>query len=125
MSNTMKLALRTIILLGIMVAGSWLFPQFGINAGESGEFMLSHGILYLVYLLIGLSVGSMVGPRFSKGRNKYAYLFPLLLFFLIGLSPALYFYIPTLPFPVAGQYLTPFSDLAWALTGIFANLTFR
>jgi hypothetical protein len=109
-----------------MVAGTWLYPRIGsLASADEGMFLLSSGVMYLIYLIIGIVAGSMMGPRFAKGKNKYGYLFPLLLFLLIGIAPVLYYYLPQMPFPVIGQSMDQFTYLSWSFVGIYSNLIFR
>lgn len=125
MSNTLKLTLRTAIIIGVMMAGTWLSHRFAVSPSQTGAFTLSVGMLYLVDILLGVAVGSMVAPRFVKGKSKFAYLIPLWIVFIVGISPALHYYIPTLPFPEAIQLLNPYIDFSWVLSGLYASLLFR
>lgn len=126
MSNSLKIVIRTLLMLGIMVAGTWLYPRIGaLASADEGLFLLSSGLMYLIYLVIGIAAGSMMGPRFTKGKNKYGYLFPLIIFLLIGIAPMLYFYFPQMPFPTIGQSMDQFTYLSWSLVGIYSNFTFR
>lgn len=126
MSHTMKLVIRTLLTLGLMIVAAYLIPKLStpIDGGKHA-FLLSNLPQYLVYLALGLTTGSMVGPRFSKGRNPYGYLFPLLVFLLIALAPVLYLYLSFLPVPAIGQFLLSFTNLAWCFVGLFVSLLFR
>ena len=127
MSNSMKLLARTLIILALMVVGSWLngqLAQFNSAAGQWG--FLSYIAMYTVYLLIGLTVGTIANPRFTKPKNKWIYVIPILIFALIGaqwfLAPI--YSVAALPFGI-GNYLMQFSYLSWTMVGFFLSLAFR
>lgn len=128
MSNAVKLLLRTAIILVLMVIGAWLNAQFGQSAGgiSGGSSFKSFIFLYVVYLLIGITAGSMVNPRFSKNKSKWIHLIPVVIFALIGAQWFFYplFSVASLPWGIGG-YLLQFSYLSWTLSGIFLNLSFR
>lgn len=127
MSNSLKLLARTLIILVLMVIGSWLngqLAQFNSATGQFGFF--SFVAMYIVYLLIGIMMGTIVNPRFTKPKNKWIYAIPIIIFALIG---AQWFFAPiysvaTLPFGI-GNYLMQFSYLSWTMVGFFLNLSFR
>lgn len=125
MPNTMKLMLRTFIILVLMVVGAWLNVQVAPLAGGDLAFV-PFIVMYLVYLFIGITVGSMVNPRFTKPKSKGVYFIPVLVFALIGAQWFFYplFSVATLPWGI-GSYLLQFSYLSWAISGIFLNLAFR
>lgn len=123
MPNTMKLLARTFIVLLLMVIGAWLNAQLGQSAGLGP---MSFIVIYVVYLLIGVTLGSAVNPRFTKTKNKWIYIIPVVIFAIIGAQWFFYpiFSIAALPFGV-GSYLLQFSYLSWAIVGLFINLAFR
>lgn len=127
MSNSMKLLTRTLIILALMVIGSWLNSQLAQFNSATGQFgFISFAVMYVVYLLIGITIGTIANPRFTKAKNKWIYVIPILIFALIG---AQWFFIPlfnvaSLPFGI-GNYLLPFSYLSWTIVGFFLNLAFR
>lgn len=127
MSNSMKLILRSVIILLLMVAGSWLNAQLvQLNANNGTFGSVTFLVMYIVYLFIGLTLGSAVNPRFTKTKNKWIYFIPVLIFALIG---AQWFFAPifsvaTLPWGI-GNYLMPFSYLSWTIVGVFLSLAFR
>ncbi|MEL7654758.1 MAG: hypothetical protein AAGU75_02490 [Bacillota bacterium] len=127
MSNSMKLLARTLIILALMVVGSWLNGQLAQFNSSTGQFgYLSFAAMYVVYLLIGITMGAIVNPRFTKAKNKWIYVIPILIFAVIGaqwfFSPI--FSVASLPFGV-GNYLMQFSYLSWTMVGFFLNLAFR
>jgi len=127
MSNTMKLLTRTLIVLALMVVGSWLNGQLAQFSSSTGQFgFISFVAMYVVYLLIGITIGTMVNPRFTKPKNKWVYVIPILIFAVIGaqwfFSP--FFSVASLPFGI-GNYLMQFSYLSWTIVGFFLNLAFR
>ncbi len=127
MSNTMKLLARTFIILILMIIGAWLNGQLDNFNAQTGEFgFISFIAMYVVYLLIGITMGTMVNPRFTKAKNKWIYIIPVLIFALVGaqwfLSPI--FSVASLPFGI-GSYLMQFSYLSWSIVGYFLNLAFR
>ncbi|MGI6732317.1 MAG: hypothetical protein ACOX5F_10585 [Anaerovoracaceae bacterium] len=123
MSNTMKLLARILIILLLMVIGAWLNAQLSQAAGLGP---LSNIIIYAVYLLIGITAGSAVNPRFTKPKNKGLYIIPVLIFAIIGAQWFFYPIFPVTAIPLGiGSYLMQFSNLSWSLAGIFLNLAFR
>ncbi len=127
MSNTMKLFTRTLIILLLMIIGSWLngqLIQYNATTGQLGT--LTFIAMYVVYLLIGITVGTVANPRFTKAKNKWVYAVPIIIFALIG---AQWFFLPlynvaTLPFGI-GNYLMQFSYLSWAIVGFFLSIASR
>lgn len=120
MSNTLKLLTRVLIILALMVAGSWLSGQMLLpDLAASITF-------YAVYLLIGIILGSMANPRFTKPKNKWVYVLPILIFAVIGAMQMLYalLHVAAWPFGI-GEHLLNFSTLAWTITGFFLSLAFR
>lgn len=124
MPNTMKLIVRTLLIVLLMVLGTWLNQQLSIYANASGNLRFVSSItMYMVYLILGILVGSMVSTRFTK--NKYVYLFPVFIFLVIAIAPLLYLLLPLLPFPWIANYLSQFTYVSWTLTGVFLALAFR
>jgi len=127
MSNTMKFILRTLLIVLLMVAGSWLAIQINIYAAASGNLKFLASIaMYIVYFIIGVTLGSMVTSRFTKPKNKFLCLFPILIFVIIGVTQLLFWLVPSLP--LIGwivKYLSQFTYLSWTLTGVFTALAFR
>lgn len=120
MSNSMKLLTRSLIILALMVAGSWLSGQqvlTGFASGIAG---------YAVYLLIGIILGSVANPRFTKAKNKWIYILPILVFGVVGSLHMLYslLHVAAWPFGI-GSYLAGYSNLAWTITGFFVSLSLR
>ncbi len=127
MTNSMKLLTRTLIILALMVIGSWLngqLDQFNSSTGQFGFF--SFVAMYVVYLFIGIAVGTVANPRFTKAKNKWIYMIPIFIFAMIGAQWFFYplFNVATLPFGI-GNYLLQFSYLSWTIVGFFLNLAFR
>lgn len=127
MSNSMKLIARTLIILVLMAAGSWLNNQLDQFNSSTGQFgFLSFAAMYAVYFLIGIALGSTANPRFTKAKNKWVYIIPMIIFALIGaqwfFSPL--FNVAALPFNI-GSHLLQFSYLSWGLVGFFLNLSLR
>ncbi|HWQ78691.1 MAG TPA: hypothetical protein VN381_07730 [Anaerovoracaceae bacterium] len=120
MSNTVKLLTRVLIILALMIIGSWLSGQMILP-----DFAASITI-YAVYLLIGIMLGSMANPRFTKPKNKWIYILPILIFAVIGAMQMLYspLHVAAWPFGL-GDHLLNFSTLAWTITGFFLSLFFR
>lgn len=127
MSNTMKLILRTLLIILLMVLGSWISIQINIYAAASGNLRFLASIaMYIVYFIIGVTIGSMVNGRFTKPKNKYWNLFPIIIFVIIGVTQLLYWIVPTLP--LIGwivKYLAQFTYLSWSIVGVFCALAFR
>lgn len=126
MSNAMKLFVRSGIILVLFVIGSWLNIQFD----QPGFFMTSSFIpplvTYIVYFLIGITVGSMVSPRFSKNRSKGVHLIPVIIFAIIG---AQWFYsslfsFSSLPWGI-GDNLLQYAVISWTIVGVFTSQLFR
>jgi hypothetical protein len=120
MSNTMKLLTRILIILALMTIGAWLvgeqaLPEFA--AGITG---------YAVYFLIGILLGSVANPRFTKTKNKAVYVIPILIFAVIGALSMLYgpLHAAAWPFGI-GAYLLNFSNLSWSIVGFFLSLSLR
>jgi len=120
MSNSMKLLTRTLIILALMIIGSWLNGQLAMPGYTSSI------AVYAVYLLIGIILGSMANPRFTKAKNKWVYVLPILIFAVIGALSMLYplLHAAAWPFGV-GAYLLEFSNLSWSIVGFFLSLAFR
>ena len=123
----MKLFTRTLIILLLMIIGSWLngqLIQYNATTGQLGT--LTYIAMYVAYLLIGITVGTVANPRFTKAKNKWVYAVPIIIFALIG---AQWFFLPlynvaTLPFGI-GNYLMQFSYLSWAIVGFFLSIASR
>lgn len=126
MSNTMKLFARTLVILALMVIGAWLNAQLGITGISSNLGSISFIVMYIVYFLIGITIGSMVSPRFTKNKNKWVYIIPVLIFAIIGAQWFFYpfFSMASLPWGI-GNYLLQFSYLSWTIVGVFINQAFR
>ncbi|NLP30212.1 MAG: hypothetical protein GX363_03675, partial [Clostridiales bacterium] len=75
MSDALKLLIRTLIILLLMIAGTWLNTKISSFTDAN----VSSIIPYALYYLIGIALGTMVGPRFVKNRNKFVYLFPTII----------------------------------------------
>ncbi len=112
MPNSLKLITRTLIIILLMIAGAIVSE-------------LASVILYIVYFIIGIAAGTMVSPRFTKQKNKFVYLFPTIVFILIGIAPLAYSVFTVLPFPWIGTYLSQFTLLSWSLSGLFFSQAFR
>ncbi|MBE6037023.1 MAG: hypothetical protein E7223_05375 [Clostridiales bacterium] len=126
MSNSLKLILRTFLLILFMAVGAWLNTVIDRFAASTGDFnFLAHIALYLVYLGMGVLLGTMVNPRFTKNSNRAIYLVPILLFVAIGISPVLYAILPHLPLSGLFAYLGQFSYASWLFVGTFSQLAFR
>jgi hypothetical protein len=126
MSNSLKIIVRTLLIILFMSGGAWL-NSYMDNSPESGGILAfgSSIVMYVVYFLIGIVLGTMINPRFTKNKNKIIYLLPALIFIIIGSAPLLYYFIPMLTFPWIGNNLSQFSFLSWTLTGVFSSLLFR
>lgn len=120
MSNSMKLLARTVIILLLMIIGSWLSSQEALSGS------IANIAIYTVYLLIGIMMGSTANPRFTKAKNKWIYFLPILIFGVVGSLTMLYslLHVAAWPFGI-GNYLTGFTELAWAIVGFFLSLAFR
>ena len=120
MSNSFKLLTRTLILLALMIVGSWLSGQLKLPGNASSI------VIYIVYLLIGITLGGMANPRFTKAKNKWIYVIPILIFAVIGALSMLYtlLHVAVWPFGI-GNALIAFSSLSWAIVGYFLSLAFR
>lgn len=120
MSNTLKLLIRTLIILALMIIGSWLSAQMVLPEFASGI------TIYVIYLLIGVTLGSTANPRFTKAKNKWVYVLPVLIFAVIGALPMLYGLLHVVAWPFdMGSYFLNFSTFSWTVVGFFLNLTFR
>lgn len=125
MSNSMKLIVRTLIIVLLMILGAWLNSILDSKAAQTDQLApLAFLAMYAVYFCIGIALSTTVSHRFTK-NNRYVYLFPIFIFIVIGVAPLLYSMIPLLPFPWIVSYLSKFSYLSWALTGTFIGLAFR
>lgn len=120
MSNSMKLLTRTLIILVLMVIGSWLQSQQALAGTTAGI------AAYAVYLLIGVVLGSVANPRFTKAKNKWIYILPILIFGTVGSLHMLYplLHVAAWPFGI-GNYLAGFSNLAWTIVGFFVSVSLR
>lgn len=126
MPNTMKLITRTLIIIVMMIAGTWLSAMLKAMGGSGGPMAeTASAIVYIIYFAIGIGAGSMVSPRFTKPKNKLVYLFPVIVFVIIGIAPLAYSVFTVLPFPMIGSYLAQFALLCWTLAGLFFTLAFR
>lgn len=103
-----------------MIAGSWLNSQPALPG------LASSIAAYAVYLLIGIILGSVANPRFTKSKNKWFYILPVLIFAVIGALPMLYQLLHAAAWPFGiGAYLLGFSNLSWTIVGFFLSLAFR
>jgi len=126
MSNAVKLFVRSVIILILFVIGSWLNVQFA----QPGFFMTGSFIpplvTYIVYFLIGIMIGSMVSPRFSKNRSKGIHLIPIVIFAIIGFQ---WFYSSIFSFTLLpwgiGDNLLQFAGISWTIVGVFTSQLFR
>jgi len=120
MSNTLKLLTRILIILALMVAGSWLSDQMILP-----DFAASI-TFYAINLLIGIVLGSTANPRFTKSKGKWVYVLPILIFAVIGALQLIYapLHVAAWPFGL-GEHLMNYSALAWIITGFFLSLAFR
>ncbi len=116
----MKLLTRTLLILVLMVLGSWLNSQEALTGNAAGIAG------YAVYLLIGVILGSTSNPRFTKAKNKWIYILPILIFGVIGSLHMLYalLHVPAWPLNI-GDYLGGYSNLAWTITGFFVSQALR
>lgn len=120
MSNPMKLIVRTLLILVLMIGGSWISAQ-GVLTGLAASITV-----YVVYLLIGIVLGSTASPRFTKPKNKWLYIIPILIFVVIGSLNLLYTLLHAAMWPLGiGNYLLSFSALSWTATGVFVSLALR
>ena len=120
MSNSMKLLTRTLIILVLMIAGAWLNAQ-GALTGLAASLAV-----YAVYLLIGITLGSTANPRFTKGKNKWIYIIPILIFVVIGMLNIFYTLLHAGAWPFGiGNYLLNYSALSWTITGVLASIALR
>ncbi|MEG2199143.1 MAG: hypothetical protein RRY25_02510, partial [Anaerovorax sp.] len=125
MSNTMKLCLRTGIIVILMIIINWAMGAIkqGMFSGMPGYVPLI--VTYFPYLLMGITVGTMGNPRFANKKRNWIYLIPTILFLLIAATPFLYLILP--PFISANSftaYFSNFAALSWVFTGIFASQSF-
>lgn len=120
MSNSLKLLTRLLIIPALMIIGSWLSAQMLLPEVVSGI------IIYAVYLLIGVTLGSVTNPRFTKSKNKWIYVLPIFIFSVIGALPILYslLHVAAWPFDI-GSYFLNFSNFSWTIVGFFLSLAFR
>ena len=112
-----------------MIAGAWLNDQaahsyYAADPGILGSFSVVP--VYVVYLLVGVTLGSMVNPRFTKSKSKWIYMIPILVFAIIGALMFLYplLHVGAWPFGI-GIALLEFSNLSWTIAGFFLSLAFR
>jgi hypothetical protein len=103
-----------------MLVGAWLGGQPSLSGIAAAI------AIYAVYLLIGIVLGSTANPRFTKAKNKWVYIIPILIFTVIG---ALSFLSPWLhpaawPFGI-GSYLMQYSSLSWTASGFFLSIALR
>lgn len=120
MSNSMKLLTRTLIILVLMVVGAWL----GGQAALSG--IAASIAIYAVYLLIGIVLGSTANPRFTKTKNKWIYIIPILIFAVIGALAFLAVWLHPAAWPFGiGNYLMQYSSLSWTAAGFFLSIALR
>lgn len=126
MSNSMKLIVRTLLIAVILVIGSWISMQLHHYVGGSSQFAwLPSAITVASYILAGITLGTMVSPRFTK-KNRWVYLFPIVVFLIISMTPMLYYLAPFLNIPhYAVQVLSNCTALSWTMTGVFLSLAFQ
>ena len=119
----MALVLRTLLITLCMIVGAWLDAQINIYAGASGNLLfLASVATYIVYFIIGIVLGSMFNPRLTKHNQKLIYLFPILIFIIIGVTPLLSIVAPMLAINRFAKYLKLFTYLAWTIVGTFVAL---
>lgn len=120
MSNTAKLLIRILIILVLMIIGAWLSTNMTLPD------LWENIVVFAVYLLIGVMLGSVANPRFTKNKNKGVYMIPILIFVVIGALHMLYglLHVAAWPFGLGG-YLLNFSALSWSIAGFFGSLAFR
>lgn len=127
MSNTMKLCIRTGIILVLMIIINWLKGAITMNDGLFST--LPHYVrtilIYLPYFLMGITAGTMVSPRFANKKKNWVYMIPTVLFLILALSPYL---APLIPVAIIGKAVLYFGSLvplSWVLVGLFASQSFR
>lgn len=122
----MALIIRTLLITICMIVGAWLNVQINIYAGASGNLLfLASVAMYIVYFVIGIVLGTMFNPRLTKNSQKLIYLFPIVVFIIIGVTPLLSIVAPMLAINRYTQYLKLFTYLAWTIVGTFVALVFR
>jgi len=122
----MAVILRTLLIVICMIVGAFLDAQINIYAGASGNLVfLANMATYLVYLAIGVTLGTMFNPRHTKNKQKMIYLVPIAIFVIIGVTPLLNIVMPALSINRFTKYLRQFTYLAWTIVGTFCALVFR
>ena len=122
----MAIVLRTLLIVVCMIVGAFLDAQINIYAGASGNLVfLANIATYIVYLAVGVTLGTMFNPRFTKNKQKMIYIIPIAVFVIIGVTPLLNLVMPALSINRFTKYLRPFTYLAWAIVGAFCSLVFR
>ena len=122
----MALVLRTLLIVVCMIVGAFLDAQINIYAGASGNLLFLASIAtYIVYFAVGVTLGTMFNPRFTKHNQKMIYLVPLVIFIIIGITPLLNLVMPMLSINRFTKYLRQFTYLAWTIVGIVVALVFR
>lgn len=122
----MAIVLRTLLIVVCMIVGAFLDAQINIYAGASGNLVfLANIATYIVYLAVGVTLGTMFNPRFTKNKQKMIYIIPIAIFVIIGVTPLLNLVMPALSINRFTKYLRQFTYLAWAIVGMFCSLVFR
>lgn len=122
MPNSLKLFIRTLLILLLMGAATWTLGALG-NASSSASLKTVFDAL--VYFGIGLLAGSMVAPRFVKYKSKGIHLIPALVFLLVAITPLLSSIFPFAPLSALAAYVSSFSLVSFTLSGLFSALLFR
>lgn len=122
----MALLLRTLFIVVCMIVGAFLDAQIAIYAGASGNLLFLASIAtYIVYFAVGVTLGTMFQPRLTKNNQRMIYLFPILVFILIGMTPLLPMVAPMLSIHRFTRYLKQFTYLSWTIAGTFVAIVFR
>lgn len=122
----MAVILRTLLIVVCMIVGAFLDAQINIYAGASGNLLFLANIAsYIVYAAVGVTMGSMFNPRFTKNKQKMIYVIPIIVFVIIGVTPLLNLVMPALSINRFTKYLKRFTYLAWTIVGAFCSLVFR
>ena len=122
----MAIFLRTLLIVVCMIVGAFLDAQINIYAGASGNLVfLANIATYIVYGAVGVTLGTMFNPRFTKNKQKMIYLIPIVAFVIIGVTTLLNLVMPALSINRFTKYLRQFTYLAWTIVGTFCALVFR
>ncbi len=122
----MALVLRTLLIVVCMIVGAFLDAQLNIYAGASGNLLFLASIAtYIVYFAVGVTLGTIFNPRLTKNNQKMIYLFPIIIFIIIGVTPLFNLVMPMLAINRFTIYLKQFTYLSWTIVGAFTALIFR